>query len=83
MKVDGWRYYNHAAIPTCAPHEETDTTVISNGEIWKMDGKPLLARWTEDFDCGYDTGWWYMLREAPFCIDSLSSKSRESIYAKV
>lgn len=35
MSVQGWKYYNHAMIPDCAPNEEPDLSVIDNGEIWK------------------------------------------------
>ena len=24
MKINGWKYYNHAAKPLCAPHEKPD-----------------------------------------------------------
>ena len=24
MTIEGWRNYNHAAIPTCVPHEIPD-----------------------------------------------------------
>lgn len=75
MKVDGWKYYNHAVIPTTAPHEKVDLTPINDGSIWKIDGRPLFARWTSDFDCDAETNWWFIIREAPYCIDSLSSKS--------
>ncbi len=78
-KIPGWKYYNHAAIPTCAPHETPDLTPIKDGSIWKMDGKPLLARYTTDWDCGYDTGWWYLIKEAPFDMATLSSNSRKHI----
>ena len=50
MDIQGWKYYNHAAIPTTPPHIEPDLTPIKDGTIWKIDGSPLLARWTTDFD---------------------------------
>lgn len=75
MKIDGWKYYNHAVIPTTAPHEKVDLTPINNGSIWKIDGKPLFARWTSDFDCDAETNWWFIIREAPYSIDTLTSKS--------
>ena len=58
MQIDGWKYYNHAAIPTTAPHEPVNMEPIKYGEIWKIKGA-LLARWTSDWDCGYETEWWY------------------------
>jgi len=78
--IPGWKYYNHAAIPTCAPHEVPDLTPVKDGRIWHIEGKkPLLVRYTTDWDCGYDTGWWYLIKEAPFDINILSSNSRKHI----
>ena len=75
-----WKYYNHAAIPTTAPHEDVEIEPIENGEIWQLDGhKPLLARWTSDFDCGYKTNWWYCIKERPYNPDGLSKSSRKHI----
>ena len=77
--MSGWKYYNHAAIPTCAPHEEVDITPIKDGSIWKMNGNPLLARWTSDFDCGYETNWWYVIKHTPIVLEELTSHSRKHI----
>lgn len=33
--IDGWLYYNHAAIPACAPHESPNIDIITNGKIWE------------------------------------------------
>ena len=79
MKIDGWKYYNHAAIPTVPPHEEPDVTPIEDGSIWNLDGPPLFARWTTDFDCGYETNWWYVICEAPFDMENVSSKEKKSV----
>ncbi len=79
MNIEGWKYYNHAAIPTVAPHETVDTECVENGKIWELGGEPLLARWTTDFDCGYETTFWYIIREAPFDIEFLSRMSRKHI----
>lgn len=38
MQIDGWKYYNHAAIPTTAPHEIPDISPITDGSIWKSGG---------------------------------------------
>ena len=77
-KIKGWQYYKHAMIPTTAPHEEPDLTPVITGEIWK-ENKPLLVRWTSDWDCGYDTGWWHVIREGPFNLSDLSASSRRNI----
>ena len=64
-------------IPTTAPHEEPDLSPVRSGEIWKENA--LLVRWTTDWDCGYDTGWWYVIREGPFNLSELSASSRRNI----
>jgi len=79
-QIKGWKYYNHAAIPTCAPHEEPNLIPIEEGFVWCIDGKtPLMVRYTTDWDCGYDTGWWYLIKEGPFELEALSSNSRKHI----
>lgn len=75
-----WRYYNHAAVPTTAPHENPDVNPIENGSIWALkEGTPLLARWTTDFDCGYETNWWYVIKDTPYDISALKAKRRYEI----
>lgn len=36
--IKGWSYYNHAAIPNCAPHEKPDLSPVQTGDIWKLGG---------------------------------------------
>lgn len=43
MQIDGWKYYNHAAIPTTAPHEIPNISPITDGSIWKSGG--VLRYW--------------------------------------
>ena len=80
MQIERWQYYNHAAIPTTAPHEEPNIDPINDGTIWKISGgTPLLARWTTEFDCGYETNWWYVIKDTPFVISELKAKRRYEI----
>ena len=79
MQINGWKYYNHAAIPTTAPHEKVRMSPLENRSIWKIEGSPLLARWTTDFDCGYETNWWYVIKDTPFDINLLKAKRRYEI----
>lgn len=79
MKINGWQYYVNAAIPTTPPHIEIDTEAVNNGNIWELDGKPFLARWTTDWDCGHETNWWYCIKDTPFDISALKSKRRYEI----
>ena len=70
-----WKYYNHAAVPTTAPHEEVDLASLKDGSVWKLRGEtPLLARWTTDWDCGHETSWWFIIKDAPFNLSEYSSK---------
>ncbi len=36
--IKGWKYYNHALISTCAPHELPDLSPIKDGSVWKKAG---------------------------------------------
>ena len=76
MRINGWKYYNHAAIADCAPHESPDTGPLENGSVWAMDGCPLFAEWTTDYDCGYETDWWYCVMDRPFDLLRLKAKRR-------
>ena len=38
MQIEGWKYYNHATIPTTAPHEIPDLRAVENGDVWKIAG---------------------------------------------
>lgn len=78
----GWEYYNHALVPSTPPHADPDTSILENRSVWKaMDSRPsaLLARWTTDFDCGKETDWWYIIKDAPFEPDSLEKNARKHI----
>lgn len=78
--ADGWKYYNHAMIPTCAPHENVDMSPLMDRSIWKTDGgTPLFARWTSEFDCGYETVFWYCIKDEAFDIQKLKAKRRYEI----
>lgn len=76
-----WFYYNHALLPTTAPHEKVDEEVIKQGKLWKKKwgGIPLLIRWTTDFDCPQKTEWWYCIKDSIFDISLLKSNERYKI----
>lgn len=78
--MERWRFYNHAMLPTTAPYENIDTNAFNNNAFWKKNGKNVLfARWTTDFDCGYETEWWYVILDTPFDISLLKAKRRYEI----
>ena len=80
MTVSGWRYYNHAAIPACAPHETPDLSPLSDGSIWKIgEGTVFFARWTSGWDLDHETGWWYVIKDTPFDLAEPKSSHRAKI----
>lgn len=79
MKIEGWRYYNHAALPDTPPHVMVNEEPIKNGSIWDLSKSCYLARWITNFDCEEETNWWYILKDTPFEIEELKSKRRYEI----
>lgn len=77
-----WEYYNHALVPTTAPHAIPDISWMKDRKEWKAlaGGKyPLFARWTTDFDCPEETEWWCLVKDSPFDMMSLKSNRRSLI----
>ena len=72
-----WRYYNHALLPNTAPHEDVDVDALYS-EL-KRHKKALLARWTSEFDCGYETEWWWCIKDSEFEPEKLDAKKRYCI----
>ncbi len=78
--TEGWRYYNHALIPTLAPHEKVDSEVVRKRKFWSgWQGHPLMARWVTDFDVDIQTEWWYVIKDDKFDINALKAKRRYEI----
>ena len=50
-------------------------------DFWKMPEfkKALFVEYTTNFDCGYDTGWWYCIKEGPYIFDDLKPKRKKNI----
>lgn len=42
-------------------------------------GTPLLARWTTDWDCGYETSFWAVIKDDEYDISKLKAKRRYEI----
>lgn len=72
---DEWKVYNYGMITTKMPHENKNVEKISHTNKWKS-SKTLFARWTSNFDCGFETEWWYCLKDDKFDISTLKSKRR-------
>ena len=74
--LTGWKYYNHALLRDCAPHE--DTPIIINNNVFQG-GAAILARWTSNWDCEQQTEWWYCIKDTPFEKEKLKSRHRYKI----
>ena len=78
--IEGWRYYNHALLPATSPHIVPDISRMKEKEFWKNSiGRPVLARWTTDFDCEQEQNWWYVIKDNCFDISELKAKRRYEI----
>lgn len=75
-----WYYYNHALLPTCAPHETPDLTALDNLSPFIEAGQnPLFARWTSDYDQTQSQEWYYVIKDTPFDLSALKAKRRYEI----
>jgi len=72
---EGWKYYNHALIPKSEPHEEPNLSELKG--VWSKGA--LFARYTTEFDCGNDTGWWYCLKDEPIKIEEMKADKRYKV----
>lgn len=79
MQIEGWKYYNHAAIPTTAPHENINSLPIEDGSIWKLNKGAKMVRWHSDWDCKNETQWWFCIKDTPFNLMDLKAKRRYEI----
>ena len=79
--METWKYYNHAAIPSVPPYKIPNFLPLENKSIWRIGKKKrvFLARWVTDWDCDYETNWWYIIKDAQFDISKLKAKRRYEI----
>lgn len=77
---NGWRYYNHALMPSTPPHKTVNTKALQDKKLWRLEGKKIyLARWTSNWDCGRKTSWWYVIKDEPVDLSALNSKKRYEV----
>ena len=72
-----WKKYNGGIIPDEYPHIEPSLTDLD--EIANNGSKYLFIRYTSDFDCESETGWWYTILDKPFDIQAVKAKRRYEI----
>ena len=80
MESREWLYYNHAFVSALPPHQTPDTSVLHSRRFWRSSGgRALFATWTDGFDCGSETEWWYCICDKPFDMQALKSKRRNVV----
>jgi hypothetical protein len=65
-------------VPEVPPHIE----IKLFGEQAKkllIKSKAYFLRWPSDFDCGFETEWWYIIRDKVIDLDEFDSKRRSEI----
>lgn len=77
QKIEGWEDYNVALIPTTPPHENPKVQQLQTNNLWGQ-GR-FLVRYTTDFDCGYETEWWWLIKDDELDISQLKKKRRYEI----
>lgn len=78
--MNNWQYYNNALIPATPPHIVVNDSQLKDKKFWKsLKSKVYFARYITDYDCGYETNWWYVIKDAPLEIENLKKKRRYEI----
>ncbi|MDG4515442.1 hypothetical protein [Streptococcus suis] len=78
--MGGWKYYQNAMLPECKPHEEVDISVFDDKKLWQKQWKKVLfAKYTSDWDCEEETGWYWCIKDDPFDMSDVKAKYRYEI----
>ncbi len=73
-----WRLYQKMLISAVSPHlqEKIDGDEIK--EVFRLN-KPLLIRWSTDWDMDIKSAWWYVIKDEFRGFDELKSKMRNQV----
>ncbi|OQB20514.1 MAG: putative undecaprenyl-phosphate N-acetylglucosaminyl 1-phosphate transferase [Firmicutes bacterium ADurb.Bin182] len=79
-RTDGvrWKLYNGALVPDAPPHTRILMSATAAKKLLK-EYKALLMEWPSDFDCGFETDWWYIIRDKIIELAEFNSKRRQHI----
>ena len=73
-----WVYYQGFLQPASFPHIEVNLSKKEAEELLNM-SKTLFLRWSSDFDCRYNTEWWYVIKDDKSDLSLLSLNTRSKI----
>lgn len=80
FSVDGflWRKVHGTLVPLSMPHVESALTTTDARRLLQRHGA-LLIRWESEFDCGYETAWWHVVKSSPEDFAALSRNTRDKV----
>lgn len=78
--MEKFKYYNHSLIFDCNNDEIFAYTGEELRDAFKKYKKALFLIFTSHFDCGHDTGWYYVIRDSSENhLNQLSPKHRKNL----
>ena len=72
--TDHWRKYQGALMWNGIPHEASPSQGEALRALKEQGG--MFARWTSNWDCGFQTEWWYCICDNYTPIENLTAKQR-------
>jgi hypothetical protein len=73
-----WINYQGVLVPDELPDKEISLTRQEMNYLLKKSGTYFL-RWETDFDCGYETEYWHIIKDNVSTLESLSRYTRHNI----
>ena len=73
-----WRKYNGSLMPDQPPHILVNDSVSVIAKKIK-ENNAYFARWTSNFDCNKQTGFWYVINDSYLKIEDYSKNTRSKI----
>ncbi len=73
-----WSIYNGALLPDVPPHIEIKLSREQAKSLLRK-SKAYFLSWSSDYDCGFETEWWYLVRDKGIDLNEFDSKRRRDI----
>jgi len=73
-----WKIYQGALIPDEPPHINVKISLEEARYLLKISGAYFI-RWTNNWDCGYPTEFWYVIKDGKCSMEELSRNTRNQI----
>lgn len=73
-----WRMYQSILIPDIPPHHEVNPSPKTIKRLFRT-YKPLLIRWTNNWDLQDSTKFWYIIKDTPEELSTFSKNTRSKV----